>query len=76
VINKLLAVPIKLYRALISPLLGHNCRYLPTCSEYALEALEVHKAHKALWLIVRRVASCHPWGGYGYDPVPKPQGRR
>jgi uncharacterized protein len=54
----------------ISPVLGPSCRYLPTCSEYALSALEMHGLLRGGWLAVRRLASCHPWGGSGYDPVP------
>lgn len=48
------------------------CRYLPTCSTYALEALEVHGAARGSWLAVRRICRCHPWGGHGWDPVPEP----
>jgi putative membrane protein insertion efficiency factor len=49
------------------------CRYLPTCSTYALEALEVHGAGRGLWLTTRRLCRCHPWGGHGWDPVPPPR---
>jgi uncharacterized protein len=48
------------------------CRYLPTCSNYALEALEVHGAARGVWLTTRRLSRCHPWGGHGWDPVPPP----
>jgi putative membrane protein insertion efficiency factor len=65
-----LSLPFRLYRATFSPLVGMNCRYQPTCSAYALEALERHGAMRGLWLIVRRVLRCHPLGGSGYDPVP------
>lgn len=66
----LLAVPVRAYRLFFSPWVGHGCRYQPTCSVYALEALERHGAIKGFWLGFRRVVSCHPWGGSGYDPVP------
>ncbi|MBF8292605.1 MAG: yidD [Steroidobacteraceae bacterium] len=66
----LLQLPIRLYRWLISPMLGTNCRYHPSCSAYALEAIEKHGAARGSWLSLRRVCRCHPWGGDGYDPVP------
>lgn len=52
------------------------CRYVPTCSSYAMEALEVHGALKGTWLATRRLLRCHPWGGHGYDPVPDKKARR
>jgi len=55
---------------LVSPALPPRCRYLPTCSDYAIEALASHGVPGGLWLALRRIASCHPWGGSGYDPVP------
>jgi hypothetical protein len=58
------------YRLTLSPLVGGNCRYLPTCSVYALEALDRHGAWRGGWLAARRLSRCHPWGGSGYDPVP------
>lgn len=67
---KALSLPVRLYRAALSPLLGANCRFEPTCSAYALEALEVHGGLKGGWLAARRILRCHPLGGAGYDPVP------
>ncbi|MBF9028841.1 membrane protein insertion efficiency factor YidD [Rhodobacterales bacterium HKCCE3408] len=64
------ALPVRAYRATFSPLVGHNCRYQPTCSAYALEALERHGGLKGGWLTLRRIARCHPWGGSGIDNVP------
>jgi putative membrane protein insertion efficiency factor len=64
------SLPIRLYRAAISPWLGSNCRYHPTCSAYAMEALRKHGAFKGTWLAARRIARCHPWGGSGIDNVP------
>ncbi len=70
----LLKAPILAYRHVISPWLGPNCRFQPTCSAYALEAIEKHGALKGGWLTLRRLSKCHPisWlgGSYGYDPVP------
>jgi uncharacterized protein len=71
----LLALPIRAYRVLISPLLPPSCRFLPTCSDYAIEALQRHGAGRGLALSLWRLARCHPWGGSGYDPVPEPADR-
>ena len=62
---------IKCYKFLISPLLGQSCRYLPTCSEYSIEALRTYGFFKGLFLSIKRVLSCHPWGQGGFDPVKK-----
>lgn len=67
---RILSLPVKAYRLIFSPWVGHNCRYQPTCSAYALEALEKHGAFKGGWLAARRILRCHPWGKSGYDPVP------
>lgn len=67
---RLLALPVRGYRLLASPWVGHGCRFQPTCSGYALEALDRHGALRGGWLAARRVGRCHPWGGSGYDPVP------
>ncbi len=61
---------IKVYYWAVSPWLGNRCRYVPSCSEYAMQALDQHGAISGLWLSVKRISRCHPWGGEGYDPVP------
>ena len=66
----LLVLPIRFYQIAISPLLGPSCRFTPTCSEYARQAILKHGPFKGLWLAVRRLLRCNPWGGSGYDPVP------
>ena len=83
-LRRILAAPlwllIQLYRLLISPVIhaivpGTGCRFQPTCSRYALDALRLHPLPKALWLIVHRVCRCNPWGGQGEDPVPPPRSK-
>ena len=72
---RVLIVPVVGYRRFVSPLLGPRCRFVPSCSEYTLEALRRHGAARGLWLSVRRLARCHPFHPGGYDPVPaRPQG--
>jgi putative membrane protein insertion efficiency factor len=61
---------IKFYQAFLSPLFGAKCRYTPSCSAYGVEAIKKHGPFKGGWLAVKRICSCHPWGGHGYDPVP------
>ncbi|HSR37650.1 MAG TPA: membrane protein insertion efficiency factor YidD [Phnomibacter sp.] len=61
---------IRFYQLVISPWLGPKCRYTPTCSQYALEAFRKYGPFKGFWLSIKRISSCHPWGGHGYDPVP------
>ena len=68
-----LQMMIRCYQLLISPLLPPSCRYLPSCSDYAVEAIDRHGALAGLGLALRRLARCHPWGGDGYDPVPAPR---
>ena len=69
-LSTLLIWPIRFYKAAISPMLPPSCRYVPTCSQYAIDAIQIHGPFKGLWLATRRLLSCHPWGGSGYDPVP------
>jgi len=71
--RRLLIAPIRVYQYAISPMLGPRCRYLPTCSSYAIEAIQVHGPVRGGWLALRRLARCHPLGGHGYDPVPAPR---
>ena len=71
VITFILIKFIRIYRYLVSPLIGHSCRYLPTCSEYSIEALEKFGLLKGIVLIFKRILSCHPWSDGGFDPVKK-----
>jgi len=66
----LFLLPIYFYKVAISPLTPPSCRYTPSCSTYAVEAIRKHGPLKGLYLAVRRILRCHPWGGSGYDPVP------
>ncbi|MGE3108277.1 MAG: membrane protein insertion efficiency factor YidD [Phycisphaerales bacterium] len=63
---------IRLYQLTLSPLIGNQCRFHPTCSRYSVEAFELHGPLKGSWLTLRRLLRCHPWGGHGYDPPPLP----
>lgn len=73
--RRILIAVVRFYRAAISPLLPAACRYTPSCSEYAVQALHRHGALKGTWLTIRRVARCHPFGGFGPDPVPPRPGQ-
>ncbi|MEE8364603.1 MAG: membrane protein insertion efficiency factor YidD [Gammaproteobacteria bacterium] len=68
--QKLLTLPIRAYQYLLSPYFGHSCRYTPTCSQYAIEAIDRCGAIRGLYLAIKRLSSCHPWHVGGYDPVP------
>ena len=65
-----MVVPVKFYQLCISPIKPNSCRYTPTCSEYTIQALKKHGPFKGSYLSIKRILSCNPWGGSGYDPVP------
>lgn len=73
-ILQVLSIPfiwlIKLYQLILSPIMGRSCRFTPTCSHYGIQALRKYGLFKGIWLTVKRISRCHPWGGQGYDPVP------
>lgn len=71
VIHWIFILPIKLYQWFISPIFPSSCRYQPTCSNYAIEAIKKRGIFVGLYLGIKRILSCHPWGGSGYDPVPE-----
>ncbi len=66
----ILLIPIQFYQLCISPLTPASCRYVPSCSQYAVEAINKYGPLKGAWLTIKRLLRCHPWGGHGYDPVP------
>lgn len=70
VVTRALVLGVRGYQLILSPFLGGRCRYLPTCSAYAIEALRRHGPIRGTWLALRRIGRCHPWGGSGHDPVP------
>ncbi len=70
-VGLVLRLLIRIYQYALSPVLGANCRFQPTCSQYAYDAVCSHGPVRGSWLAVRRIARCHPWGGAGYDPVPE-----
>ena len=63
-------IVVRAYQLLLSPLLGASCRYTPTCSQYAIDAIRKYGPFKGGWLAIKRIGRCHPWGGHGHDPVP------
>ena len=69
--KKILVSFVRFYQLTISSLMGHCCRFQPTCSEYARQAIQTHGPIKGSWLALKRLLKCHPWGKSGYDPVPK-----
>ena len=73
-LNKIVTFPLILlirgYQFIISPMLGSNCRFMPTCSEYATESLKEYGLIKGTFLTIKRIGKCHPWGSHGYDPIP------
>lgn len=70
ILRRIFILPIRFYQLCISPMLPNACRFTPTCSQYAVEAIMKHGIFRGTWLAVRRILRCHPWGGSGYDPVP------
>ena len=75
VLSRVLIMFVRVYQRTLSPLLGSNCRYRPTCSGYMVDAIREWGPWRGTWLGLRRIGRCHPWGGHGYDPVP-PRERR
>jgi putative membrane protein insertion efficiency factor len=71
ILKKVLILPIRFYQGAISPHLGQRCRFQPTCSHYMIQAIEEWGPIKGLWLGLKRIGKCHPWGPHGHDPVPK-----
>ena len=76
VFTRLLIMLIRAYQLFLSPWLAPSCRFEPTCSAYAIEALKIHGPFHGLWLTIRRIGRCHPFGGSGYDPVPNGANRK
>lgn len=73
--KKIFQLPIRFYQYFISPLCPGTCRFRPTCSQYMVEAIQIHGVIKGIWLGIKRILRCHPWGGSGYDPVPPKQNK-
>lgn len=77
IFKKIFTLPIRAYQIFISPMLGPKCRFEPTCSHYAVQAIEEWGVFKGIWLGIKRIFKCHPWGPFGPDPVPKnPKNKR
>lgn len=76
IVSWILLIPIYFYRGVISPILPPSCRYTPTCSRYAIEAIKKHGPFVGFYLSAKRIISCNPWGGSGYDPVPEPKRKK
>ncbi len=70
-IRKIFILPIRFYQLAISPMLGPACRFNPSCSHYTVQAIEEWGVLKGIWMGMKRISKCHPWGPHGYDPVPK-----
>jgi uncharacterized protein len=68
--KSVLLILIRFYQLTLSSVMGRSCRYLPTCSDYARQAIELHGARAGGWMAIKRISRCHPWGGEGFDPVP------
>ena len=79
-LNKIVIFPfiliIQAYQLVISPMLGSNCRFMPTCSHYTMESLQEYGLIKGTFLSIKRIGKCHPWGGHGYDPIPSKMGKK
>ncbi|MCL4148976.1 UNVERIFIED_CONTAM: hypothetical protein GTU68_043175 [Idotea baltica] len=71
-VSGLLIGIVRIYQTIVSPFFPSTCRYVPTCSHYTVEAIQKHGPIKGGWMGIKRISSCHPWGGSGYDPVPEP----
>jgi putative membrane protein insertion efficiency factor len=74
-LGRILIGAVRFYQVAISSWTPPSCRFTPSCSSYAIEAIETHGARRGTWLAARRIARCHPWGGHGYDPVPTGGGK-